>query len=92
MTSTPLLPDPYESEMVEVRHSKVPGANDGLFARKKIESDTVLAFYNGQRIMPKVRSTRIIFTYVYLYQIRVLVVCNFYVAFIEASVFSSFLT
>ena len=33
MTSQPLVPDPYETAMVEVRQSSVPGAEEGLFAR-----------------------------------------------------------
>ena len=53
MTTEPLLKDPYEFKMVEALPSKVPGANDGLFAKIKIEPNTVLAFYNGKRIKPK---------------------------------------
>ena len=39
--------------MVEATTSKVPGANEGLYARIKIEPNTTLAFYNGKRIKPK---------------------------------------
>ena len=53
VTSEPLLKDPYESKVVEARPSKVPGANDGLFAKVAIEPNAVLAFYNGKRIKPK---------------------------------------
>ena len=53
VTTDPLLKDPYESKIVEARPSKVPGANDGLFAKVRIEPNTVLAFYNGKRIKPK---------------------------------------
>lgn len=53
MTSQPLLPDPYESQRVEVRLSSVPGANDGLFAKCNVEAGTILAFYNGIRRHPK---------------------------------------
>ena len=35
MTSQPLVPDPYETAMVEVRQSSVPGAEEGLFARQE---------------------------------------------------------
>ena len=52
VTSEPLLPDPYEAVTVTVTSSKVPGANDGLFARHKIEPNTILAFYNGIRLHP----------------------------------------
>ena len=49
MTSLPLVPDPYETSMVEVRQSSVPGAEEGLFARRDVMPDTILAFYNGVR-------------------------------------------
>ena len=39
--------------MVQATTSKVPGANEGLYARIKIEPNTTLAFYNGKRIKPK---------------------------------------
>ena len=39
--------------MVQSLPSKVPGANEGLFAKVKIEPNTTLAFYNGKRIKPK---------------------------------------
>ena len=39
--------DPYESTVVEVRKSLLPGANDGLFAKRDIMSGEVLAFYSG---------------------------------------------
>ena len=53
MTSNPTYPDPYESRIVQVRFSYVEGANEGLFARLKIEPNTILAFYNGIRLDPK---------------------------------------
>ena len=37
MTSSPTLPDPYEAVMVQVKQSKVEGANEGIFARKNTE-------------------------------------------------------
>ena len=49
VTSSPLLPDPYEARMVEVRQSEVEGAEDGLFSRRAVAAGTVLAFYNGIR-------------------------------------------
>ncbi len=52
MTSDPLLRDPYENQMSEVKTSNVEGAHDGLFALKDIEPNTVLAFYNGRRVRP----------------------------------------
>jgi len=50
MTTTPLLRDPYESRTVEVRQSRVPGAEDGLFCRCAVPPNTVLAFYNGTKL------------------------------------------
>lgn len=53
ITSEPLLPDPYESAMIEVKTSGVEGANEGLFVRHDVAEGAVLAFYNGIRRMPK---------------------------------------
>ena len=39
--------------MVEVRQSSVPGAEEGLFARRDVIPDTILAFYNGVRSQRK---------------------------------------
>jgi len=50
VTSTPMLRDPYESRTVEVRPSRVPGAEDGLFSRCAVPPNTVLAFYNGIKL------------------------------------------
>lgn len=46
----PLVPDPYESAVVECRTSGMPGAGEGLFARVDLLAGTVAAFYNGVRI------------------------------------------
>jgi len=53
VTDSPNLPDPYESSTVQVLTSRVPGANEGLFARKDIQPNTVLAFYHGRKVRPK---------------------------------------
>ena len=53
MTSEPLLPDPYESRLIKVDTSKVPGGGEGLFAKVDIEPNTIVAFYNGKRIKPR---------------------------------------
>jgi len=47
-----LIGEPYESVTVEVRLSAA-GAGDGLFARRRVEPNTVVAFYNGVRIPPE---------------------------------------
>ena len=33
--------------------NQVPFAGTGLFCRKKVEPNTVLAFYNGKRLRPR---------------------------------------
>ena len=53
LPSQPLLPDPYESQMVAVRKSSVPGANEGLFTKADVSAGQILAFYNGIRRAPK---------------------------------------
>ena len=53
MTSEPLLCDPYESVMIQVKPSTVPFANEGLFAKRSVEAGQILAFYNGIRREPK---------------------------------------
>ena len=42
-----MLRDPYESKMVEINNSGIDGANEGLFAKKNLEVNTTVAFYNG---------------------------------------------
>jgi hypothetical protein len=42
-----MLRDPYESKIVEINNSGIDGANEGLFAKKSIEVNTTVAFYNG---------------------------------------------
>jgi len=50
VTKEPLLTDPYENTMVQVKHSKVEGAHDGLHVQNHVEPNTILAFYNGQKL------------------------------------------
>ena len=49
----PTATDPYESRMVYVGQSEIPGASEGLFANCEIETGTIAAFYNGSRADPK---------------------------------------
>ena len=42
-----MLRDPYESKMVEINNSSIDGANEGLFAKKNLEVNTTVTFYNG---------------------------------------------
>ena len=44
-----LLCDPYEDETVYVARSELPDAGEGLFAKKGIEKDKLVSFYNGIR-------------------------------------------
>ncbi|TRY68614.1 hypothetical protein TCAL_03221 [Tigriopus californicus] len=49
ISTTPLLPDPYETKFVKCMESTVACGGDGLFAARDIQADTVLSFYNGTR-------------------------------------------
>ena len=51
-SADPLAPDPYESRLVAVAPSLIPGASEGLFARAELEPGTTVAFYNGSRADP----------------------------------------
>lgn len=44
-----MLSDPYEFNAVYVKNSEIPSAGEGLFARKVIEANKVVSFYNGVR-------------------------------------------
>ena len=46
----PLLPDPYESQYIYIRTSRMKGANEGLFTKKDIPKDFFLCFYNGVKL------------------------------------------
>jgi len=50
VTLSPTLKDPYETNTIKVRSSKVPGASEGIFARSDVLKNTVLAFYNGIKL------------------------------------------
>lgn len=39
--------DPYESKVVEVRQSLIPGAGQGLFMRRGVEGGVVVAYFAG---------------------------------------------
>ena len=54
----PLVPDPYESKMVEVRKSHVENSGSGLFAKQKLPKGTIAAFYNGIRYENIYKKTR----------------------------------
>ena len=48
--SQPLLQDPWEKNMVEVRPSKLEQAGEGLFAREDLPEKTVIALFAGVRL------------------------------------------
>ena len=50
MGNLPLAPDPYETMTIEVKPSSIPNAGQGLFAKRTIEENELVAFYNGLRI------------------------------------------
>jgi histone-lysine N-methyltransferase SETD7 len=54
----PLLQDPYEDYFVQVMTSKFEKAGEGLFAKVDIELGTVIAFYNGVRVLAETDTDR----------------------------------
>jgi len=46
----PHLCDPYESDLVEVRVSTVPGAGEGLYAKVDLPENRIVSYYNGVRL------------------------------------------
>jgi len=50
VTNFPLLRDPYETRMVQVKQSRVEGADQGIFCVNPVNANTVLAFYNGIKL------------------------------------------
>ena len=52
LSTLPLLRDPYEERLTEVRVSEVPGGGEGLFAKVDIEPGTLVAIYNGVKRGP----------------------------------------
>jgi histone-lysine N-methyltransferase SETD7 len=50
ISSSPLLPDGYETELAYVSQSTIPGSGEGLFAARAIPAGCVIAFYSGVRV------------------------------------------
>eukprot|EP00092_Neocalanus_flemingeri_P050076 GFUD01057758.1.p1 GENE.GFUD01057758.1~~GFUD01057758.1.p1 ORF type:complete len:470 (-),score=76.19 GFUD01057758.1:206-1615(-) len=48
----PFLKDPWEHKRVEARISHFEGAGEGLFAKRNIDIDELVALYNGTRTAP----------------------------------------
>ena len=51
----PYLKDPWEHIRVEARASNVSGAGEGLFTKGTIETDKLVALYNGTRAAPSLK-------------------------------------
>ena len=47
LSSSPLLRDPYEDQVLAVRQSSLAGAGRGVFARADISNNTVVGYFNG---------------------------------------------
>ncbi|KAG8592708.1 hypothetical protein GDO81_000597 [Engystomops pustulosus] len=50
ISTSPLLPDPYELDRVYVAVSMISNAGEGLYTKVSVEPRTVMSFYNGVRI------------------------------------------
>ena len=48
-----LAPDPYESKLVQVASSSRRNGGEGIFAKKFLESNTIISFYFGERVSPQ---------------------------------------
>ena len=49
----PLIPDPYEQNMVHVKVSKMKGGGEGLFARRDLPKGRIVSYYNGVKATEK---------------------------------------
>jgi len=49
-SSDPLLPDPFEERMVEVRCSGMEGGGEGAFARRDLQKGAVALIFNGYKV------------------------------------------
>ena len=50
ISKSPKQPDLYEQYYVYVRVSSIPGAGEGLFAKRTLSPNQVVSFYNGIRV------------------------------------------
>ena len=49
ISSQPLIRDPYEAKFVRVDPSNLANGGEGLFAKRNLSANSVVAFYNGIR-------------------------------------------
>eukprot|EP00941_MAST-03F_sp_MAST-3F-sp1_P005356 g5356.t1 len=47
ISSSPLLADPYEKNVVKVAPSTIDGAEEGLFMRQDVKAGQIVSFYSG---------------------------------------------
>ena len=47
LSSSPLMRDPYEKELLDVKESGVSGAGMGVFARRNLDNNTIVGYFNG---------------------------------------------
>ena len=47
LSSDPLIRDPYEKQLLDVTESGVPGAGVGVFARRSLDNNTMVGYFNG---------------------------------------------
>ena len=47
LASDPLIRDPYEKQLLDVTESGVPGAGVGVFARRSLDNNTMVGYFNG---------------------------------------------
>lgn len=52
---TPLEGEPYEKSAVYVKESNIPGAGEGLFARRKLAAGELVALFNGIKVFKSSR-------------------------------------
>jgi len=50
LSSTPLIRDPYERTMVDVKKSTIKKAGNGTFMVVPVKANTTLGYYNGNRL------------------------------------------
>ena len=58
LSKHPTLPDNYEQHYVYVSISLIPGAGEGLFAKRRLTSHQLISFYNGIRLSHKIVNKR----------------------------------
>lgn len=58
-----MVRDMYEDSMVYLARSDIPGAGQGLFARKNVPLNIIMAFFNGLKIPNDVDYTKDLFAF-----------------------------